>query len=180
MKAIRFHTRGGTEVLRLEETPRPEPEAGQALVRVVAAGVNFLDVYQRTGLYKVALPYTCGVEGAGTVEKSGPEVDIAPGSRVAWVSHPGACAEFAVVPAARLVPVPEGLDFGTAAAALLQGITAQYLCETTYPIKSRERALGHARARSVRLLFIPIFQHQGAKAFHTVSISVKAKLATKV
>ena len=116
MKAIRFHTHGGPEVLRLEETPRPEPEAGQALVRVVAAGVNFIDVYQRTGLYKVALPYTCGVEGAGTVEKSGPEVDIAPGSRVAWVSHPGACAEFAVVPAARLVPVPEGLDFGTAAA----------------------------------------------------------------
>src|SRR5258708_23008604 len=180
MKAIRFHTRGGTEVLRLEETPRPEPEAGQALVRVVAAGVNFLDVYQRTGLYKVALPYTCGVEGAGTVEKSGPEVDIAPGSRVAWVSHPGACAEFAVVPAARLVPVPEGLDFDTAAAAPLDGLTAQYPSETTYPIKSGDRALVHAGAGGVWLLLIQILKHKRATVFTTVSISVKAKLATKV
>src|SRR5260221_7797547 len=107
MRAIRFHSHGGPEVLRLEEIPRPEPGAGQALVRVAAAGVNFIDVYQRTGLYKVALPYTCGVEGAGAAEKSGPEGENAPGSRGARVSHPGACAEFAVVPAARFAPVPE-------------------------------------------------------------------------
>ncbi len=150
MRAIRFHTHGGPEVLRLEEIPRPEPGAGQALVRVAAAGVNFIDVYHRTGLYNVALPYTCGLEGAGTVEKSGPEVDIALGSRVAWISHPGACAEFAVVPAVRLVPVPQGLDFDTA--TLLQGITAQYLCETTYPIKPGDRALVHAGAGGVGLL----------------------------
>ena len=85
MKAIRIHTHGGPEALKLEETPIPEPGSGQALVRVVAAGVNFLDVYQRTGLYKIALPYTCGVEGAGIVEKTGPEVELKPGSRVAWV-----------------------------------------------------------------------------------------------
>ncbi len=179
MRAIRFHSHGGPEVLRLEEIPRPEPGAGQALVRVAAAGVNFIDVYQRTGLYKVALPYTCGVEGAGTVEKSGPEVDIAPGSRVAWISHPGACAEFAVVPAARLVPVPEGLDFGKAAAALLQGVTAQYLCETTYPIKPGDRALVHAGAGGVGLLLIQILKHKGATVFTTVSTPEKAKLAAE-
>jgi NADPH:quinone reductase len=179
MRAIRFHSHGGPEVLRLEEIPRPEPEAGQALVRVAAAGVNFIDVYQRTGLYKVALPHTCGVEGAGTVEKSGPEVDIAPGSRVAWISHPGACAEFAVVPAARLVPVPKGLDFGRAAAALLQGVTAQYLCETTYPIKPGDRALVHAGAGGVGLLLIQILKHKGATVFTTVSTPEKAKLAAE-
>ncbi len=179
MKAIRFHTHGGPEVLKLDEIPIPEPGTGQALVRVVAAGVNFIDVYQRTGLYKVALPYTCGVEGAGIVEKSGPEVDIAPGSRVAWVSHPGACAEFAVVPAARLVPVPEGLDFGSAAAALLQGITAQYLCETTYPIKQGDHALVHAGAGGVGLLLIQILKHKGATVFTTVSTPEKAKVATE-
>jgi NADPH2:quinone reductase len=177
MKAIRFHTHGGPEVLQLEETPVPEPATGQVLVRVVAAGVNFLDVYQRTGLYKVALPHTCGVEGAGIVEKSGPEVGIAPGSRVAWVLHPGACAEFAVVPAARLVPVPDGLDLSSAAAALLQGTTAQYLCETTYPVKEGDRALVHAGAGGVGLLLIQMLKHKGATVFATVSTPEKAKLA---
>jgi len=179
MRAIRFHTHGGPEVLRLEEIPRPEPGAGQALVRVAAAGVNFIDVYHRTGLYNVALPYICGLEGAGTVEKSGPEVDIALGSRVAWISHPGACAEFAVVPAVRLVPVPQGLDFDTAAATLLQGITAQYLCETTYPIKPGDRALVHAGAGGVGLLLIQILKHKGATVFTTVSTPEKAKLAAE-
>ena len=177
MKAIRFHTYGGPEVLKVEEIPIPEPAAGQALVRVITAGVNFIDVYQRSGLYKIPLPYTCGVEGAGIVEKSGPEVDLKPGSRVAWVSHPGACAEFAVVPAARLVPVPEGLDFDSAAAALLQGITAQYLCETTCPIKQGDRALVHAGAGGVGLLLIQILKHKGAMALTTVSTPEKAKLA---
>jgi len=177
MKAIRFHTYGGPEVLKLEEIPIPEPGTGQALVRVVAAGVNFIDVYQRTGLYKTALPFTCGMEGAGIVEKAGPEVDIKPGRRVAWILHPGAFAEFAVVPAARLVPVPEGLDFDSAAAALLQGITAQYLCETTYPIKQGDRALVHAGAGGVGLLLIQILKHKGATVFTTVSTPEKAKLA---
>jgi NADPH:quinone reductase len=179
MKAIRFHTYGGPEVLKPEEVPIPEPGTGQALVRVIAAGVNFIDVYQRTGLYKITLPYTCGMEGAGIVEKTGPEADIKPGSRVAWASHPGACAEFAVVPAARLVPVPEGLDFGSAAAALLQGMTAQYLSETTYPIKVGDHALVHAGAGGVGLLLIQILKHKGATVLTTVSSSEKAKLATE-
>jgi NADPH:quinone reductase len=177
MKAIRFHTYGGPEVLKLEEIPVPEPGTGQASVRVVAAGVNFIDVYQRTGLYKTALPFTCGVEGAGIVEKTGPEVDIKPGSRVAWFLHPGAFAEFAVVPAIRLVPVPEGLDFDSVAAALLQGVTAQYLCETTYPIKPGDRALVHAGAGGVGLLLIQMLKHKGATVFTTVSTPEKAKLA---
>ena len=177
MKAIRFHSYGGPEVLKLEEIPVPEPGTDQALVRVVTAGVNFIDVYQRTGLYKTTLPFTAGVEGAGIVEKTGPEVDIKPGRRVAWILHPGAFAEFAVVPAARLVPVPEGLDFDSAAAALLQGITAQYLCETTYPIKQGDRALVHAGAGGVGLLLIQILKHKGATVFTTVSTPEKAKLA---
>jgi NADPH:quinone reductase len=179
MKAIRFHSHGGPEVLQLEEVPTPEPGARQALIRVVAAGINFIDVYQRTGLYKISLPYTCGVEGSGIVERVGPEVDIKPGTRIAWVSHPGACAEYAVVPAARLVPVPEGMDFGTAAAVLLQGITAQYLCETTYPIKAGNRALVHAGAGGVGLLLIQMLKHKGATVYTTVSTPEKAKLATK-
>jgi NADPH2:quinone reductase len=178
MKAIRFHTHGGPEVLKLEETPIPEPGTDQVLVRVVAAGVNFLDVYQRTGLYKVALPYSGGVEGAGIVEKSGPEADIAPGTRVAWVSYPGAFAEFAIVPVARLVPVPEGLDLNSAAAALLQGMTAQYLCETTYPVKGGDLALVHAGAGGVGVLLIQMLKHKGATVFATVSTPEKAKLAT--
>jgi NADPH2:quinone reductase len=143
----------------------------------VAAGVNFLDVYQRTGLYKVTLPYTSGVEGAGIVERSGPDVDIAPGSRVAWASYPGACAEFAVVPAAHLVPVPDGLDLSSAAAALLQGMTAQYLCETTYPVKKGDSALVHAGAGGVGLLLIQMLKHKGATVFTTVSTPEKGKLA---
>jgi NADPH2:quinone reductase len=177
MKAIRFHSYGGPEVLKLEEIPIPEPGTGQALVRVVAAGVNFIDVNQRNGSYKVPLPYTCGVEGAGIVEKSGPEVDIQPGTRVAWVSHPGACAEFAVVPAARLVPIPDKLDFASAAAALLQGMTAQYLCETTYPIKPGDHALVHAGAGGVGLQLIQMLKHKGATVFTTVSTPEKAALA---
>jgi NADPH:quinone reductase len=177
VKAIRFHTHGGPEVLKLEEAPIPEPGPGQALVRVASAGVNFIDVYQRNGLYKVTLPYTCGVEGAGVIEKVGSEVDIKPGSRVAWVMHPSACAEFAVVAAARLVPVPDGLDFDSAAAALLQGMTAQYLCETTYPIKQGDRALVHAGAGGVGLLLIQMLKHKGATVFTTVSTQEKAKLA---
>lgn len=177
MKAIRFHAHGGPEVLKLEETSVPEPGPGQVLVRVVAAGVNFIDVYQRNGLYKITLPFTCGVEGAGVVVKVGSEVDFKPGARVAWVMHPGACAEFAIVPAARVVPVPDGLDFGSAAAALLQGMTAQYLCETTYPIKQGDHALVHAGAGGVGLLLIQMLKHKGATVFTTVSTLQKAKLA---
>jgi NADPH2:quinone reductase len=178
MKAIRFHTYGGPEVLKLEEVPTPEPEAGQALVRVAAAGINFIDVYQRTGLYKVPLPHTCGVEGSGIVEKIGPGVEIKPGTKVAWVMHSGACAEYAIVPAGRLVQVPERMDFGAAAAALLQGMTGQYLCETTYPIKAGDRALVHAGAGGVGLLLIQMLKHKGATVYATVSTPEKATIAS--
>jgi NADPH2:quinone reductase len=179
MKAIRIHTNGGPEVLKLEEIPIPEPGPDQALVRVVSAGVNFIDVYQRTGLYKVALPYTGGVEGAGILEKVGPEADLRPGARVAWMLSPGACAEYAVVPVARLVPVPEGLDLDLASAVLLQGITAQYLSETTYPVKAGDSALVHAGAGGAGLLLIQILKHKGATVFTTVSSPAKAKLTVE-
>ncbi|HYZ73814.1 MAG TPA: alcohol dehydrogenase catalytic domain-containing protein, partial [Chthoniobacterales bacterium] len=109
MRAVRIHNFGGPEVFQLDEVPQPEPSENQALVRVTATGINFIDIYQRTGLYKVPLPYTGGVEAAGTVEKAGPGCDLAPGTRVAWAMAPGAYAEYASVPAARLVPIPDGV-----------------------------------------------------------------------
>jgi len=179
MKAIRIHANGGPDVLKLEDIPIPEPGPDQALVRVVSAGVNFIDVYQRTGLYKLALPYTSGVEAAGIVEKVSPEADLKPGARVAWMLHPGAFAEYAVVPVARLVPVPEGLDLTLGAAALLQGVTAQYLTETTFPVKAGDSALVHAGAGGAGLLLIQILKHKGATVFTTVSTPAKAKLAAE-
>ena len=151
MKAIRIHSHGGPEVLRLEEIPIPENTADELLIRVHAAGVNFLDVYQRTGLYKISLPFTPGMEGAGVVEKAGAQTALKPGDRVAWTQHAGGFAEYATVPAWKVVAVPDTIDDRSAAAVLLQGITAQYLCETTYPIKPGETALVHAGAGGVGL-----------------------------
>src|SRR5438552_81240 len=135
MKAIQIRAHGGPEVLKLEECPIPEIASDEVLIRVHAAGGNFIDVYQRTGLYKVALPLTPGMEGSGVVEKAGAQTALKPGDRVAWTQHPGGFAEYAAVPAWKTVIVPEDVDDRSAAAALLQGITAQYLCETTYPVK---------------------------------------------
>ena len=106
MKAIRFHSHGGPEVLKLEDAPLPELKPGEALVRVHAAGVNFLDVYQRTGLYKISLPFTPGMEGAGTIERVSADSELKPGTAVAWTNQPGAYAEFAAVPAWKLIPFP--------------------------------------------------------------------------
>jgi NADPH2:quinone reductase len=177
MRAVRFHNFGGPEVFQLDEVPQPEPSENQALVRVVAAGINFIDVYQRTGLYKVPLPYTGGVEAAGTVEKSGPGCDLVPGSRVAWAMAPGAYAEYACVPAARLVPIPDGVAFDAAAGVLLQGMTAHYLCESTFPAKSGDIALVHAGAGGTGLLLIQLLKLKGATVYTTVSTADKAKLA---
>src|SRR5215471_13010981 len=146
MKTIRFHSYGGPEVLQLDDLPIPEPGAGQALVRVLNAGVNFLDVYQRTGFYRTPIPCILGSEGAGVVEKVGPKTKIQPGTRVAWPWQLGSFAEFLVAPAWKLVPVPENVADRSAAAALLQGITAQYLSETTYPAGKKTVALVHAGA----------------------------------
>ena len=177
MKAIRIHAHGGPEVLQLDEVSIPNIESGEVLVRVHAAGVNFLDVYQRTGLYKAVLPFTPGMEGAGVIEKAGSETSFKPGTRVAWTQHPGAYAEFAAVPSWKVVALPDGVDDRSGAATLLQGMTAQYLCETTYPAKSGQAALVHAGAGGVGLLLIQLLKQKGAKVYTTVSTQEKADLA---
>lgn len=177
MKAVRIHNFGGPEVLRFEEVPVPEPSESQALVRVMAAGVNFVDVYQRIGFYKVALPYTAGMEAAGIVEKAGPGCDLTAGTRVAWAMAPGAYAEYAAVPSARLVPIPDHVAFDDAAAAMLQGMTAHYLSESTYPAKPGDTALVHAGAGGTGLLLIQLLKMKRATVYTTVSTADKAKLA---
>ena len=177
MRAVRIHNFGGPEVFQLDEVPQPEPSENQALVRVVAAGINFIDVYQRTGHYKVPLPYTGGVEASGTVEKPGPGCDLVPGTRVAWAMAPGAYADYACVPAARLVPIPDGVAFDAAAAVMLQGMTAHYLSESTFPAKSGDIALVHAGAGGTGLLLIQLLKLKGATVYTTVSTADKAKLA---
>jgi NADPH2:quinone reductase len=177
MKAIRIYAHGGPEVLQLDEVPIPDIQSGEVLVRVHAAGVNFLDLYQRTGLYKAVLPFTPGMEGAGVIEKAGSETSFKPGTRVAWTQHPGAYAEFAAVPSWKVVALPEGVDDRSGAAVLLQGMTAQYLCGTTYPAKSGEAALVHAGAGGVGLLLIQLLKQTGATVYTTVSTQEKADLA---
>lgn len=147
MRAIRVHEVGGPEVLRAEELPVPEPGPGEVLVRLLAIGVNFIDTYKRKGLYPVPAPFTLGEEGAGVVEKVGEGVvGVRPGDRVAFANVQGAYAEYLVVPAERLVPVPEGLDPKLAAAALLQGMTVHYLLKSTYPVAPGDQVLVHAGA----------------------------------
>jgi NADPH:quinone reductase len=177
MKTIRLHSYGGPEVLQLDDIPVPEPGAGEALVRVHKAGVNFVDVYQRTGLYRTPLPCSLGSEGAGVVEKVGSKTKLQPGTRVAWPSQLGSLAEFLVAPAWKLVPVPESVDDRSAAAAMLQGITAQYLSETTYPAGKKTVALVHAGAGGTGRLLIQLLKNKGARVFTTVSTDEKAKIA---
>lgn len=176
MKAIRFHAYGGPEVLRLEEIPVPEIKSGEVLVRVHAAGVNFLDTYQRIGLYKTPLPFGPGMEGAGVIEKAG-DAALKIGTRVAWTQHPGAYAQFASVPAWKVVALPDEVDDQSGAAALLQGMTAEYLCETTYPAQAGDVALVHAGAGGVGLLLIQLLKQKGATVYTTVSTPEKAALA---
>ena len=179
MKAIRIHNLGGPEVLRYEDVPDPVPAEGQAVVWIEAIGVNFIDVYHRTGLYKVpSLPFTLGQEAAGTVEAVGDGVaGIAPGDRVAYTGAMGAYAEKAVVPADRLVKLPEELSARDGAAAMLQGMTAHYLACSTYPLKAGDACLVHAGAGGVGLLLIQIAKLRGARVFATTSTEEKAALA---
>jgi len=178
MKAIRLHAYGGPEALRLEELPRPEPGPGQALVRIEAAGVNFIEVYQRRGLYPVALPVTPGGEGAGTVVSIGEGVTaLAPGDRVASVNLAGAYARYAVAPAERLIRLPDGVTTRQGAAAMLQGMTAHYLACSTYPLKSGDTCVVHAAAGGVGLLLCQIAKRRGARVIGTVSTGAKAALA---
>ena len=178
MKAIRVQSPGGPEALRYEDVPQPSPAAGQVLVKVEAVGVNYIDVYQRTGLYKVATPFTLGQEAAGVVMAVGPGVtDPKVGDRVAYTSILGAYAEYAVVPADRVVVLPDGVTARQAAAALLQGMTAHYLACTTYPLKAGDTCLVHAAAGGVGLLLCQIASRRGARVIGTVSTREKAALA---
>lgn len=178
MKAIRIHQFGGPEVMRLEEAPTPEAAAGHLLVRVEAAGVNYIDTYQRSGQYKVPLPYTLGLEGAGIVEAVGPGVEgFERGARVAWAQALGSYATHVLVPAHKAVPVPPTLSAPDAAAAMLQGMTAHYLARSTYPLKKGDTCLIHAGAGGVGLLLTQMARAAGARVFTTVSTEEKAELS---
>jgi len=178
MKAIRVNAPGGPEVLRYEDVAEPSPKAGEAVVKVDAAGINYIDVYQRSGQYKLALPLTLGLEAGGTVTAVGPNVaEVKVGDKVAYTGVPGAYAQYSVVPAARLVTLPAGLTTRQGAAAMLQGLTAHYLACSTYPLKSGDTCLVHAAAGGVGLVLCQIAKMRGARVIGTVSTEEKAKLA---
>jgi NADPH:quinone reductase len=178
MKAIRIHAPGGPDAMRLDEVPQPAPKAGEALVKVDAAGLNYIDVYFRSGQYKAEYPLTLGLEAGGTVTAVGPNVtDVKVGDTVAYTGVPGAYAEFAVVPAARLVVLPAGVSTKQGAAAMLQGMTAHYLATSTYPLKKGDTCLVHAAAGGVGLLLCQMAKMRGARVLGTVSTDEKAKLA---
>jgi len=178
MKAIRIHAPGGPEAMRLDEAPQPTPKAGEALVKVDAAGLNYIDVYFRSGQYKADYPLTLGLEAGGTVTAVGPNVsEVKVGDKVAYTGVAGAYAEYAAVPAARLVVLPSGVSTKQGAAAMLQGITAHYLACSTYPLKKGDTCLVHAAAGGVGLLLCQIAKMRGARVIGTVSTDEKAKLA---
>jgi len=178
MKAIQVKHTGGPEVMELVDLPVPVPKANEVVVKLAASGINFIDVYHREGRYKVPLPFTPGQEGAGTVTAVGADVtSVKVGDRVAWCHLLGAYAEYSVVAADRLVPIPAGVTDQQAAAAMLQGMTAQYLAYDTYPLKRGETALVHAAAGGVGLLLTQMAHNIGARVIATVSTDEKAKLA---
>ena len=178
MKAVLVSNTGGPEVLTYTDVETPKAKAGEALVKIAAIGVNYIDVYHRTGLYKIPTPFTPGSEAAGTVEAVGEGVtEVAIGDHVAYAMAMGAYAEYSAVPAAKLVKLPDGVDFKIGAAAMLQGMTAHYLVTSTYNLKSGDAALVHAAAGGVGLLLIQMAKRIGARVFGTVSTEEKAKLA---
>lgn len=178
MKAIQVSQTGGPDALQLVDLPVPQPKANEATVKLATSGVNFIDIYQREGRYKVSLPFVLGQEGAGTVTAIGSEVKSPKiGDRVAWTGVLGSYAEYAAVPADRLVPIPEGITDQQAAATMLQGMTAHYLTHDTYPLKNGETALIHAAAGGVGLLLDQMAHNIGVRVIGTVSTEEKAKLA---
>jgi NADPH2:quinone reductase len=178
MKAIRIHAPGGPEVMRLDDVPQPTPKAGEAIVKVDAAGLNYIDVYFRSGQYKAEYPLTLGLEAGGTVTAVGPGVsEVKVGDKVAYTGVAGAYAEYAAVPAARLVVLPAGVSTRQGAAAMLQGMTAHYLATSTYPLKKGDTCLVHAAAGGVGLLLCQMAKMRGARVIGTVSTDEKAKLA---
>ena len=179
MKAIRIHSHGGPEVLRYESVPTPAPGEGEVLVKIEVAGVNFIDIYYRTGVFKAPqMPLIPGQEGAGTVAAVGEGVsEVKLGDRVAYAMAMGAYAEFAVVPAWRLVTLPEGVGFKTGAAIMLQGMTAHYLTHSAFPIRAGHKALVHAAAGGAGLLLTQVAKKLGATVYATVGNDAKAGLA---
>lgn len=178
MQAIRVHKTGGPEVLRYEQVEQPVPGPGQALVQLHAAGVNFIDIYHRTGLYKVALPFTPGSEGGGRVVEIGPGVsEVKVGDQVASQGFTGSYAEFSLARADRLIVLPSGLSPRLGAAVMLQGMTAHYLAFSTFPLNSTHTCLVHAAAGGVGLLLCQIARSRGARVIGTVSTEEKAALA---
>jgi NADPH2:quinone reductase len=176
MKAVYIEQPGGPDVLRLGDRPVPEPQADEVLVKVAASGVNFTDLNQRSGINKIPVPAILGSEGAGTVERSNSS-SFAPGDRVAWCMVRGSYAEYAAVPARMLVRIPDGVDFRTAAAAMLQGMTAHYLTHSTFPLKSGHTALIHAAAGGTGRLLVQVATMLGARAIGTAGTPAKARLA---
>jgi NADPH2:quinone reductase len=178
MKAVEVKQPGGPEAMELVELPVPQPKANEAVVKLAASGVNFIDVYFREGRYKAALPIVLGQEGAGVVTAVGADVKLVkPGDRVAWSGLMGSYADYAALAADRLVPIPSGVTDQQAAAAMLQGMTAHYLSHDTYPLKRGETALVHAAAGGVGLLLVQMAHSIGARVIGTVSTDEKAKLA---
>lgn len=178
MKAIQVKQPGGPEAMELVDLPVPQPKSNEAVVKLSASGVNFIDVYVREGRYKALPPFVPGQEGAGVVNAVGTDVtSVKNGDRVAWTSILGSYAEYAAVPAERLVPIPDGVTDQQAAAAMLQGMTAHYLLYDTYPLKRGETALVHAAAGGVGLLLVQMAHNIGARVIATVSTDEKARLA---
>lgn len=178
MKAIQIKHTGGSEVLDYVDLPVPEPKPNEAVIKIAAAGVNFIDVYQREGRYKLPLPFIAGQEGAGVVTAVGADVkSVKSGDRVAFCSVQGSYAEHQAVPSDRLVPISQGVDERQAAAAILQGMTAHYLLHDTFPLQRGQTALVHAAAGGVGLLLVQMAHLIGARVIGTVSTEEKAKLA---
>lgn len=178
MKAIRVHQTGGPEALSLDDVDVPEPGSSEARVRIEVAGVNFIDVYHRTGQYSAPLPATLGVEGAGVVEAIGPDVsDVQAGDRVAYAMQMGSYAEYAIIPTWKLVPLPDSVETRQAGALMLQGMTAHYLTHDTYPIDAGETAVVYAAAGGVGQLLVQLCKLRGARVIGVTSTEEKAQIA---
>ncbi len=178
MKAVRVEQFGGPEVLNYKDIPVPDPQEGEARIKIEVTGVNFIDIYQRIGRYQGNLPFTLGQEAAGIVDAVGPNVtDVKPGDRVAYAMIQGSYAGYAIVPAGRLVPIPAAVDSSQAVAAMVQGMTAHYLTFSTYPLKAGETALIHAAGGGTGQLLVQVAKHCGARVIGTASTQEKAALA---
>ena len=178
MKAIRVHKKGGPENLQLDDVPIPDPGAGELVIKVDAAGLNYIDTYHRSGLYPLEFPITLGLEGGGIVEQLGEGVgDFEVGNRVGWATCSGSYAEYIAAPAAKVVKLPDGVTTEQAAAAMLQGMTVHYLTHSTYPLKQGDTALVHAAAGGVGLLMVQVAKKLGATVIGTAGTAEKAELA---